>query len=180
MLRELLLAPSTRTTLSALQQCLMWGWLASSAPPSPSRHNPWRFLRCVWICVIAIAGAQSGPNMAVTSIGVTAPGLAVPALWVASQQPAVLAGALSAGPPLHTFLASGVTPRCGATGPPLVQSPQLAVALWSTIAPIVSPIGGPPPSASAGYPIPQMQLGRRCSCLNLQRCSHNLQQLFKR
>ena len=29
--------------------------MASSAPPSPSRHDPWRFLRCVWICVIAIA-----------------------------------------------------------------------------------------------------------------------------
>ena len=28
---------------------------ASSAPPSPSRHDPWRFLRCVWICVIALA-----------------------------------------------------------------------------------------------------------------------------
>ena len=28
---------------------------ASSAPPLPSRHDPWPFLRCVWICVIAIA-----------------------------------------------------------------------------------------------------------------------------
>ena len=28
---------------------------ASSTPPSPSRHDPWRFLRCVWICVIALA-----------------------------------------------------------------------------------------------------------------------------
>ena len=28
---------------------------ATSAPPSPSRHDPWPFLRCVWICVIAIA-----------------------------------------------------------------------------------------------------------------------------
>ena len=29
--------------------------LASSSQPSPSRHDPWRFLRCVLICVIAIA-----------------------------------------------------------------------------------------------------------------------------
>ena len=28
---------------------------ASSAPPLPSRHDPWRFLRCVCICVIALA-----------------------------------------------------------------------------------------------------------------------------
>ena len=28
---------------------------ASSAPPSPSRHDPWRFLPCMWICVIAVA-----------------------------------------------------------------------------------------------------------------------------
>ena len=92
-----------------------------------------------------LGGAQSGPAMAVTSVGVTAPGLAVPALWVASQQPAVLAGAHSAGPPLHASLASGDLPGAGATGSPLqsiVQSPQL----WSTIAPIVSQIGGPPPS----------------------------------
>ena len=33
---------------------------ASSAPPSPSRHDPWRFLRCVWICVIALAEAGGG------------------------------------------------------------------------------------------------------------------------
>ena len=87
--------------------------------------------------------------MAVTSVGVTAQGLAVPALWVASQQPAVLAGAHSAGPPLHASLASGALPGAGATGSPLqsiVQSPQPGVALWSTIAPIVSQIGGPPPS----------------------------------
>ena len=32
---------------------------ASSAPPSPSRHDQWRFLRCVWICVIAIARERS-------------------------------------------------------------------------------------------------------------------------
>ena len=33
-----------------------WGWLAvSSASPSLSRHGPWRFLRCVCICVIALA-----------------------------------------------------------------------------------------------------------------------------
>ena len=30
----------------------VWGWLAS---PSQSRHDPWRFLPCVWICVIAMA-----------------------------------------------------------------------------------------------------------------------------
>ena len=30
---------------------------ATSAPPSPSRHDPWRLLVCVWICVIAIAKA---------------------------------------------------------------------------------------------------------------------------
>ena len=30
------------------------GMRASSAPPLPSRHDPWRFLRCVWICVIAL------------------------------------------------------------------------------------------------------------------------------
>ena len=33
---------------------------ASSAPPSPLRHDPWRFLRCVWICVIAIACMRVG------------------------------------------------------------------------------------------------------------------------
>ena len=32
---------------------------ASSAPPSPSRHDQWRFLRCVWICVIALAIAAA-------------------------------------------------------------------------------------------------------------------------
>ena len=31
---------------------------ATSAPPSPSRHDPWRLLRCVWIRVIAIARIQ--------------------------------------------------------------------------------------------------------------------------
>ena len=35
---------------------------ASSAPPSPSRHDPWRFLRCVWICVIAIAIPNDAKN----------------------------------------------------------------------------------------------------------------------
>ena len=34
--------------------CGSKGREASSAPPSLSRHDPWRFLRCVWICVIAI------------------------------------------------------------------------------------------------------------------------------
>ena len=38
----------------------MWGWLASSAPPSPSRHDQWRFLRCVWICVIASIAHAAG------------------------------------------------------------------------------------------------------------------------
>ena len=97
-----------------------------------------------------LGGAQSGPTMAMTSIGATASGLALPALWVASHQPAMLAGAHSAGPPLHASLASGALPGAGATGSPLqsiVQSPQPGVALWSTIASIASQIGGPLPSA---------------------------------
>ena len=34
---------------------------ASNAPPLPSRHDPWRFLRCVWICVIALARLGASP-----------------------------------------------------------------------------------------------------------------------
>ena len=35
----------------------------SSAPPSPSRHDPWRFLRCVWIYVITIAYSLLGGRL---------------------------------------------------------------------------------------------------------------------
>ena len=54
MLEELLLAPSTALS-AAISNVRLEGRWASSAPPLPSRHDPWRFLRCVWICVIAIA-----------------------------------------------------------------------------------------------------------------------------
>ena len=54
----LLSVGSTRVSSSARRSLQDPGMReASSAPPSPSRHDPWRFLRvrCVWIGVIAIA-----------------------------------------------------------------------------------------------------------------------------
>ena len=41
---------------------------ASSAPPSPSWHDPWQFLRCVWICIIAIANRSHNRDERATAV----------------------------------------------------------------------------------------------------------------
>ena len=88
--------------------------------------------------------------MAVTSIGATAPGLVVPVPWAACQSQAAIAGAHSAGHPLHVSLAPCALPGADATGQTLqsvAQSSQPGAALWSTIPSIASQICGPSPSA---------------------------------
>ena len=93
-----------------------------------------------------LGGAQSGPTMAATSIGATAPGLVVPVPWAAPQQTAASVGAQSAGPSLLVALAPGALPGAGVTGSPLqvvAQHSQPGAALWSTISSFASQIGGP-------------------------------------
>ena len=48
----------SRRRLRSLQD--LRGRGASSAPPSPLRHDPWRFLRCVWICVCGVIAIACG------------------------------------------------------------------------------------------------------------------------
>ena len=100
-------------------------------------------------CVLA------GPVMAVTSIGATAPGLVAPAPWAVSQQPAAAAGQQGAVPSLHASLAHGtVLGPSGSLPPaqPLAQNQQPGAALWSTIPPLATQIGGPASSAAAPSP----------------------------
>ena len=58
---------------------------ASSAPPLPSRHDPWPFLRCVWICVIALAIMRTRTPRA---IGRALQGTVAPAPFNISTSPA--------------------------------------------------------------------------------------------
>ena len=102
-----------------------------------------------------LGGAQSGPTMAVASIGATAPELVVPGPWAASQQPAAFAGAQIAGLSLPASVARGALTCSGATLPqpqPPAQKSQSGAALWGTVSTIESQIGGP--SSAAAIPTP--------------------------
>ena len=102
-----------------------------------------------------LGGVLSGPAMAATSIGVTAPGFVAPTPWAVAQQPAAAAGHQGAVPSLHALLAHGtVLGPSGSLPPaqPLAQNQQPGAALWSTIPPLATQIGGPASSAAAPNP----------------------------
>ena len=61
MLGDAFAALHRRRRVGATIRLRIEGREASGAPPSPSRHDPWRFFRCVWICVIAFASGWSRP-----------------------------------------------------------------------------------------------------------------------
>ena len=100
---------------------------------------------------------MSGPATAVTSIGAMAPGLAAPAPWAAAQHPLAVAstGQQGAVPALHASLAHGGVLGPGGSLPPtqpLAQTQQPGAALWSTISPLPTQIGGSASSAAAPIP----------------------------
>ena len=93
--------------------------------------------------------------MAVTSIGATAPGLVASAPWAAAQQPAAAASDQSAVSALHASLAHSTV--LGAGGVPLPAQPfalvqQPGAALWCTIPPLATQVGGSAPSAAVPNP----------------------------
>ena len=98
---------------------------------------------------------MDGPAMAVTSIGATASGLVAPAPWVVAQQPAAAASHQSAVPALHASLAHGTVLGPGGALPPAQSSSQIqhpSAALWSTIPPLATQVGGPAPAVAVPNP----------------------------
>ena len=112
-------------------------WLVSSAPPSLSRPDPWRFLRSVWICVIAIA--IPGPRATAATIIRSA--LACPAA-LADPVPGTRAVAATTKRPALSSLTALADPIPPALEPPRPQrnGPRPALAGPTATA---DPIPGP-------------------------------------
>ena len=88
--------------------------MASSAPPSPSRHDPWRFLRCVWICVIALAIMRS-QGAALARLDTQA---LVPAVYCTGRRPDAAGGWARAYEGGTSARRKGCCGCCGPVGSP--------------------------------------------------------------
>ena len=88
-------------------------------------------------------------------IGAVATGAAASAPWAAAQHPAASTVQQGAVPALHASLALGGVLRPGGSLPPLqplAQTQQPGAALWSTILPLPTQIGGSASPAVAPIP----------------------------